>query len=83
MALPQKVLEQLGREPPKTPGWAGQFLMFSSTIFFVSLVVYIGLVFGYRPYITSEVKKLFVPDRLNLAIIGPFKDKEKFVQLLK
>jgi len=33
--------------------------------------------------ITSEVKKLFVPDRLNLAIIGPFKDKEKFVQLLK
>ena len=30
-----------------------------------------------------EAKKLFVPERLNLAIIGPFKDREKFVQLLK
>lgn len=30
-----------------------------------------------------EAKKLFVPSRLNLAIIGPFKNKDKFVQLLK
>jgi predicted Zn-dependent peptidase len=30
-----------------------------------------------------EAKKLFIPERLNLAIIGPFKDQEKFVQLLK
>ena len=33
--------------------------------------------------VVSEAKKLFVPERLNLAIIGPFKEKEKFVQLLK
>lgn len=33
--------------------------------------------------IYSEAKKLFVPGKLNLAIIGPFKDKEKFVKLLK
>jgi predicted Zn-dependent peptidase len=33
--------------------------------------------------VLTEAKKLFVPERLNLAIIGPFKDKEKFVQLLK
>jgi len=33
--------------------------------------------------IMFEAKKLFVPSRLNLAIIGPFKDKKKFVQLLK
>lgn len=32
--------------------------------------------------ILIEAKKLFVPSRLNLAIIGPFKDKEKFIQLL-
>jgi predicted Zn-dependent peptidase len=32
--------------------------------------------------INFEAKKLFVPDRLNLAIIGPFKDKEKFKKLL-
>lgn len=33
--------------------------------------------------IYNEAKKIFVPSKLNLAIIGPFKDKEKFVQLLK
>lgn len=33
--------------------------------------------------INSEAKKLFVPERLNLAIIGPFKDKDKFVKLIK
>jgi predicted Zn-dependent peptidase len=30
-----------------------------------------------------EAKKLFVPSKLNLAVIGPFGDREKFVQLLK
>lgn len=30
-----------------------------------------------------EAKKIFIPERLNLAIIGPFKDEKKFVQLIK
>ncbi len=33
--------------------------------------------------VNFEAKKLFDPSRLNLAIIGPFKDGKKFVQLLK
>lgn len=33
--------------------------------------------------VNFEAKKLFDPSRLNLAIIGPFKDEKKFVQLLK
>jgi len=33
--------------------------------------------------VTAEAKKLFVPARLNLAIIGPYQNKEKFVQLLE
>lgn len=33
--------------------------------------------------VLSEAKKLFISSKLNLAIIGPFKDREKFVQLLK
>ena len=33
--------------------------------------------------VMSEAKKLFVPSKLNLAIIGPYKDKEKFEKLLK
>jgi predicted Zn-dependent peptidase len=32
--------------------------------------------------INFEAKKLFVPSRLNLAIIGPFKDTGKFKKLL-
>lgn len=33
--------------------------------------------------VLAEAKKLFVPERLNLAVIGPFKNKESFVKLLK
>ena len=33
--------------------------------------------------VVAEAKKLFLPSKLNLAIIGPFKDKEKFVKLLQ
>lgn len=33
--------------------------------------------------VNFEAKKLFKPEHLNLAIIGPFKDKEKFVKLLQ
>lgn len=32
--------------------------------------------------IDSEAKKLFNPNNLNLAIIGPFKNKEKFVRII-
>jgi predicted Zn-dependent peptidase len=32
--------------------------------------------------ILSEAKKLFVPEKLNLAIIGPFEDGEKFKKIL-
>lgn len=32
--------------------------------------------------VLKEAKKLITKDRLNLAIIGPFKDKEKFLKLL-
>lgn len=58
MPLPQQVIESLSRESPKTPGWSSGILAFSGTLFFFSLFVYIGLVFGYKPYLNSEVKKL-------------------------
>ena len=58
MPLPQKVVEQLGREPPKTPGWSGKLLMFSGTIIFASLSVYFGLSFGYTPYLEVEIAKI-------------------------
>ncbi len=32
--------------------------------------------------VVFEAKRLFIPDRLNLAIIGPYKNDEKFAKLL-
>lgn len=58
MPLPQKAIEQIGREPPKTPGWSWRLLMFSNTIFIVALFVYLGLVFGYKPYLNKQVSRL-------------------------
>ena len=58
MPLPQKVVEQLGREPPKTPGWSGKLLMFSGTIFFLSISIYFGLRFGYTGYLSGEIQKI-------------------------
>ena len=78
MALPQKVIEQLGRAPVKTPGWSGQLLMFSSTLFFISLTVYLGLIFGYRPYLNSQVKRL--NDRIeSLSQQVPLEDQKKII----
>jgi hypothetical protein len=58
MPLPEKAIEQLGREPPRTPGWSGQLLIFSSTVLFISVLIYVGLVFGYQTYLKSQVKKI-------------------------
>ena len=58
MPLPQNVVDQLSREPQYTVGWAGQILMFTSTLFFISLVIYFGLQFGYSAYLNSNLKKL-------------------------
>ena len=56
MALPPKAIEQLGREPVRTPGWSGRILMFSSTLFFLSVATYFGIIFGYKPFLTSRLE---------------------------
>ncbi len=58
MALPQKVIEQLGREPARTPGWSGRLLMFSSTIFFIVAAIYIGIVYGNQPFLRSQIDEV-------------------------
>jgi len=58
MALPEQVVERLSREPLVTPGWSGRLLMFAGTIFFLSLAVYVGLTFGYKPYLSAQVQHL-------------------------
>ncbi|MBI4094192.1 MAG: hypothetical protein HY436_00075 [Candidatus Liptonbacteria bacterium] len=58
MALPPKAIEQLAREPARTPGSLNRLLLFSSAVFLIVLFVYLGMRFGYRPYLGSERSKL-------------------------
>ncbi len=58
MALPEQAVNRLGREAIQAPGWSGQILMFSVTVFFIGLAVYFGLVLGYKPYLEGQVAAL-------------------------
>lgn len=58
MPLPPQAIEHLTREPVFTPGWSRDLLMFSGTLFAVVVFLYLGLTFGYRPYIVSQVHRL-------------------------
>jgi Tfp pilus assembly protein PilN len=55
MPLPEKVIEQLGQEAPKTQGWAFGALSFSGGILFLTVAVYFGLTLGYEPYLQSQL----------------------------
>lgn len=55
MALPQQALERLTRAPAQTPGAYQNLLMLSGTIFGITLLIYLGVLFGYIPYFTSQL----------------------------
>lgn len=55
MPLPEKVIEQLGHEPPKTPGWSLGLLTFCGGILLVVLVIWLGMAYGYEPYINQQL----------------------------
>jgi hypothetical protein len=55
MPLPEKVIEQIGQESPKTQGWALGVLFFSGGILFLTVAIYLGLTFGYEPYLQSQL----------------------------
>ena len=55
MPLPDRVIEQLGRESSGTPGWAFGALLFSGGILFITVGIYFGLVYGYEPYLQTQL----------------------------
>lgn len=57
MALPPKVIDQLSRESVATPGWSGRLLMFTFTLFILSLVGYFGIAFGYSKYLNQKIQE--------------------------
>jgi hypothetical protein len=58
MALPQQVVEQLNQGSSRTPGWSSGILLFSGSIFFIVLLTYAGLRFGYEPYLNAQLSSL-------------------------
>jgi hypothetical protein len=58
MALPTPVIEKLTQRPSSTQGWFGQLTMFAVTVFAISLGIYLGLEFAYKPYLNSRIAKL-------------------------
>lgn len=57
MPLPQRVVDQLSNEPPKTPGWSLGMLTFSGGLLLIVIIIYAGLTFGYEPYLNGQVSQ--------------------------
>ena len=58
MALPQQVIDKLTLEPSATPGWSVSLLLFTGGIFVFTLLIYVGLAYGYEPYINGQITQL-------------------------
>lgn len=55
MPLPQQVVEQLSRETPRAPGWSTGILLFSGTVLGFVILIYLGLTYGYAPYLNGQI----------------------------
>jgi len=58
MPFPQPAVEQLSQRAPRSPAWFGQLMMFAGTLFFIAAALYIGITFGYKPYLNNRVEAL-------------------------
>ena len=56
MALPQQVIEQLGREPSQEQGWAFGIVLFSGGVLALVIAIYLGMTFGYDPYLQGQIQ---------------------------
>ncbi|MGC8776155.1 MAG: hypothetical protein ACP5QN_02505 [Minisyncoccia bacterium] len=57
MALPEKIIDELSQSRPETPGWSWRIFIFSLFILLVVVIFYLGLNFGLKPYLNSQIKK--------------------------
>lgn len=60
MALPQQqpTYAQVVERAPRSPAWFGQLMAFAVTLLVLVIVVFFGITFGYRPYLTNKVEAL-------------------------
>jgi hypothetical protein len=61
----QELAEKLSREPQIGGGMPAKLLMFSVSIFIITLVIYLGMVFGYKPYLNAQLDK--INNQINVA----------------
>ncbi|MEK7187818.1 MAG: hypothetical protein AAB691_03155 [Patescibacteria group bacterium] len=92
MALPSKVVDQLSRAPARTPGWSSRVLLFSATFFILSFGIYLGIQFGYKPYLENQIAGLEkeiadfskqVPERDQDELISFYSQLDNLSTLLK
>ena len=58
MALPPQAIEKLIREPSHTQGVYSELLLISGALLGLTIVIYVGLAFGYRAYLNSSLTKV-------------------------
>src|SRR3989344_6926838 len=60
-------------------GWPWRFFSISLVIFLAIIFVYLGLIFGYEPYLNSEIQK--IDDQINKILEAVSKEEqEKFIR---
>ena len=55
MSLPQQVIEQLGKEPEASQGWATGAVLFAGGVFLLVAIMYGGIKFAYEPYVSNQI----------------------------
>lgn len=58
MALPAQALEKLAHSSEKTPGVYSQLLMLSLSLVILAVFLFLGLSYGYKPYLASRIETL-------------------------
>lgn len=58
MALPEQAIQKMIREPAPSQGAYRELVMFSVALFAIALIIYVGLTFGYKPYLQAQVDAL-------------------------
>lgn len=61
-------------------GWPWRFFMVSFVIFLMSVLVYLGLVFGYEPFLTNQIAQKDKEIEQRAAMVSK-EDQEKFIQI--
>lgn len=58
MALPAQAIEKLSHSPERTTGVYSQLLMLSLSLLILAVFLFLGLKYGYEPYLNSRITKL-------------------------